>query len=98
GTIALVGRTENKQLNITLNTGLLGPSQAITAQVNLASEKLAANVETTLNNADLTTLMRMILPQTTVKITGTATGSLKASGNLLDEDGYFSAGGLHGTA
>ncbi len=98
GTLALVGRTENKQLNITLTTGLFGPPQTIAAQVNLASEKLAANVETTLNNADLTALLKMILPQTSVKISGLATGSLKLNGNLLDEDGYFSASGLQGTA
>ncbi len=98
GTLALVGRTENKQLNITLTTGLLGPSQAITAQVNLGSERLAANVETTLNNADLTTLMGMLLPQAGVKLSGRATGTLKATGNLLDEDGYFSARGLEGSA
>ncbi len=98
GTLALAGRTENKQLTITLTTGLFGPSQVIAAQVNLGSEKLAANVETTVANADLTDLLRMILPQTTVKISGLATGVLKLSGNLLDEDGYFSAAGLEGTA
>ncbi|MDQ6652071.1 MAG: translocation/assembly module TamB domain-containing protein [Acidobacteriota bacterium] len=97
GTLALVGRTENKQLTITLTTGLLGPSQVIAAQVNLGSEKLAAHVETTITNADLTGLLKMLLPQTTVKISGLATGTLKASGNLLDEDG-FSAAGLEGTA
>jgi translocation and assembly module TamB len=97
GTLALVGRTENKQLNVTLTTGLFGPPQTITAQVNLGSEKLAANIETTLNNADLTGLLKMVLPQTDVKVTGRATGTLKASGNLLDEDGYFSKDGLHGT-
>ena len=98
GTLALVGRTENKQLNITLTTGLLGPAQVIAARVNLGSDKLAANIETTLNNADLTGLLRILLPQTSVNISGLATGTLKASGNLLDEDGYFSAGGLQGTA
>jgi len=99
GTVALVGRTENKQLNITLTSGVFGSTpQVIAAQVNLGSDELAANVETTLNNADLTGLLKMLLPQTTVKISGLATGTLKASGNLLDEDGYFSAGGLQGTA
>lgn len=98
GTLALVGRTENRQLNITLTTGLLGPSQSVTAQVNLASERLAANVETTLTNADLTTLLGMVLPQAGVKLSGRATGTLKATGDLLDEDGYFSAGGLEGVA
>ena len=65
---ALVGRTENKQLNITLTTGLFGSTpQVVAAQINLGSEKLAANVETTLNNADLTGLLKMLLPQTTVQ-------------------------------
>ncbi|HBB87491.1 MAG TPA: hypothetical protein DC047_07750, partial [Blastocatellia bacterium] len=80
-----------------LTTGLFGPPQTIAAQVNLGSEKLAANIETTLNNADLTGLLKMVLPQTDVKFTGRASGTLKASGNLLDEDGYFSKDGLHGT-
>jgi translocation and assembly module TamB len=99
GTLALVGRTENKQLNITLTTGVFGSTpQVISAQVNLGSDRLAANVETTLNNADLTSLLKMILPQTTVNISGLATGTLKLSGNLLDEDEYFSTAGLQGTA
>lgn len=98
GTLALVGRTENQQLNITLTTGLLGPAQTIAARINLASERLESNVETTLNNADLTTLLGMVLPQAGVKLSGRATGTLRASGNLLDEDGYFSATGLEGTA
>ena len=99
GTLALVGRTENKQLNISLTTGLLGTTpQVVAAQINLNTERLTANVETTLNNADLSGLLKMILPQTNVKISGLATGTLKASGDLLDEDGYFSAGGLRGTA
>ncbi|MGI8836601.1 MAG: translocation/assembly module TamB domain-containing protein [Pyrinomonadaceae bacterium] len=97
GTLALAGRTENKQLNITLTTGMFGPSQVIAAQVNLGSEHLAANIDTTLNNADLTGLLKMSLPQNEVTITGRATGTLKASGNLLDEDGYFSKDGLRGT-
>jgi translocation and assembly module TamB len=99
GALALAGRTENKQLNITLTTGLLGSvPQAIAAQINLASEKLTANVETNLNNADLTGLLNMMFPQATVKLSGLATGTLKASGNLLDEDDNFSVAGLQGTA
>jgi translocation and assembly module TamB len=98
GPIALVGRTENKQLNVTLTSELLGTPQVISAQVNLADEKLPATIETTFNNTDLTNLLSIILPQRTVKITGRATGSLTASGPLVDEDGYFSAGGLQGTA
>jgi translocation and assembly module TamB len=97
GTIALVGKTENRLLNVTLTTAVLGPSQVIAAQVNLANDSLPANVETTLNNADLTSLLGIVLPQTAVKLSGRATGTLKASGNLLDEDGYLSFTGLQGT-
>ena len=99
GTLALVGRTENKQLNITLTSGLFGAApQVVTANVNLGTEKLATSAETSLNNADLSGLLKMLAPQATFKITGLATGTLKASGNLLDEDGYFSTGGLSGSA
>ncbi len=98
GTLALVGRTENKQLNVTLTTGLLGEPQVVTAQVNLANPELPATVETNLNNADLTTLLQIALPQSAVKLSGRATGTLKANGNLIDEDGYFSIAGLQGTA
>jgi translocation and assembly module TamB len=99
GTLALAGRTENKQLSITLTTGIFGATpQVVAANIDLGSEKLAANIETTLNNADLTGLLKMLAPQATVDISGVATGTLKASGNLLDEDGYPSIGGLQGTA
>ena len=99
GTLALAGRTENKQLSITLTTGIFGATpQVIAANIDLGSEKLAANIETTLTNADLTGLLKMLLPQATVEISGLATGTLKASGNLLDEDDNFSQGGLQGTA
>ncbi|MGH9904613.1 MAG: translocation/assembly module TamB domain-containing protein, partial [Pyrinomonadaceae bacterium] len=98
GTLTLVGRTENKQLNVMLTTGLLGPSQTITAQVNLADEKLPASIETTLNNAELGNLLSILLPQSGVRIAGRATGTLKATGPLVDDDGYFSISGLEGTA
>jgi translocation and assembly module TamB len=98
GTLALSGKTENKQLNITFTTGLLGQSQVVAARVNLADPRLGSSLETTLNDADLTTLMGIILPQSTVKITGRATGTIKAAGNLVDEDNEFSLDGLQGSA
>jgi translocation and assembly module TamB len=98
GTLTLAGRTENKELSITLTTGVLGSPQVIAAKINLADENLSANVETTLNKVDLTTLLGMILPDAGVKLSGTATGTIKASGPLLDEDGYFSSSALQGTA
>ena len=98
GTLALVGRTENKQLSITLTSGLLGQPQVIAAKINLAGERLPATVETTLTNADLTKLLSIVLPSTTVRVSGLATGTIKASGDLLDEDGYFSIAGLTGSA
>ncbi|HVQ37827.1 MAG TPA: translocation/assembly module TamB domain-containing protein [Pyrinomonadaceae bacterium] len=98
GTLALVGRTENKQLNITLTTGLLGAPQVLAAQINLGDERLTANLETTLNKADLATVLKMLLPDAGVKLAGTATGTIKMSGSLLDEDGYFTSTGLQGSA
>src|SRR6201988_1511266 len=98
GTVALVGKTENQQLNITFTTGVLGPPQVVAAQVNLASPNLAANVETTFTNADLTNLFQIAMPGSAVRVTGRANGTIKASGNLLDEDQNFSLAGLSGTA
>ena len=98
GTVALVGKTENKQLDITFTTGVLGPPQVVAAQINLASPNLAANVETTFTNADLTNLFQIAMPGSTVRVTGRANGTIKATGNLLDDDQNFSLAGLSGTA
>ena len=98
GTIALSGKTENQQLNITLTSGLLGPPQVIAANINLASPALAARVETTFTNADLTNLFQIAIPRSGVRLSGTANGTIKAEGNLLDDDQNFSLAGLSGTA
>ena len=98
GTMALTGRTENQQLNLTLTSGILGTPQVVTAQVNLADEFLPAKINTTLTNADLTSLFRILVPASRVTISGRANGTITASGNLLDEDQYFSLSGLSGEA
>jgi translocation and assembly module TamB len=98
GTVALVGRTENRQLNINFTTGILGPPQVVAAQINLASPGLASTVETTFTNADLTNLFQIAMPGSAVRVTGRANGTIKASGNLLDEEASFSLAGLSGTA
>ncbi len=98
GTVALTGRTENRQLNINFTTGVFGPPQVVAAQINLASPALASSVETTFTNADLANLFQILMPGTGVRVTGRANGTIKASGNLLDEDAQFSLAGLTGTA
>src|SRR5215212_1769459 len=98
GTVALTGRTANQKLDVRLTTGLLGQDQVLAAQVDLASEGLAATLETTLTNADLTNLFQIALPRNTVRISGRANGTIRASGNLLDEDQNPSLAGLSGTA
>ena len=98
GDVTLVGRTENQQLNVTLTSGLLGSPQIVSAQVNLAGEHLPAKIETTLTNADLTNLFRILLPDSRVTVGGRANGTLQIAGDLLDEDGYLSLGGFTGTA
>jgi translocation and assembly module TamB len=98
GNVALVGRTENKHLNITLTSGILGQPQIVVAQINLGSERLSASVETTLTNADLTNLFQVLLPDSAVKVSGRANGTIKASGDLLDDDLNFTWANLTGTA
>jgi translocation and assembly module TamB len=104
GSLKLVGRTENKQLNITFTTsGLLGDApEVVTAHVDLSNEKLPATVESKLVNADLSRLFKMLLPASDIPVTGRANGELKLSGNLMIENAEgedeFSWRGLTGTA
>ncbi|HET6891250.1 MAG TPA: AsmA-like C-terminal region-containing protein, partial [Pyrinomonadaceae bacterium] len=98
GTLALEGKTQNQQLDVTLTTGLFGTDQVLTANVNLADESLPATIETNLNNVELANLFPIILPQSAVRITGRATGSLTAKGPLINDDGDLSISGLQGTA
>jgi translocation and assembly module TamB len=98
GTLTLVGRTENKQLSVRFTTGILGQPQVVSAQVDLSNERLPTTIETAFNATDLTPLFRLLMPQSNVKVTGRATGTLRASGNLTDEDVYPSLAGLQGTA
>jgi translocation and assembly module TamB len=88
GVVKLTGVTENKQLNVTFSTtGLLGDTpQLVTARVDLSNEKLPAVVESTINGADLTQVLKLILPETEVPVNGRATGTLKLAGNLMTEN------------
>ena len=104
GALKLVGVTENKQLNVTFTTtGLLGANpQTVTARVDLSNEKLPAVVESTITAADLTQVLKILLPETNVAVSGRATGTLKLSGNLMTENAQgeevFSWRGLTGSA
>ena len=114
GTVKLIGQTQDKQLNITLtSTGLLGDTpQLLTARVNLADEKLPATVESTITDADLTQLFKILMAsargneaanaQPEITVTGRASAQLKLSGNLMTENDQgeevLSWRGLTGTA
>jgi translocation and assembly module TamB len=103
GALTLVGRTQNKQLNVTFTTGLLGAQQqTVTARVDLSTKNLMTTVETTLTGADLTNLFTLFLPETDVRVTGRATGRLYAAGPLVTENAVgeeeYSLAGLQGTA
>lgn len=98
GTVALTGRTENKQLDIKLTTGLLGAPQEIAARVDLSNERLPATIRTTLTNADLTNLFQIAMPGAGVAMSGRVNGTIEASGNLIDDDDNFSFAGLSGKA
>ncbi|HEU4435469.1 MAG TPA: translocation/assembly module TamB domain-containing protein [Pyrinomonadaceae bacterium] len=98
GNVALVGRTENQRLSVSLTSSLLGAPQLVTAEVNLADEFLASKIDTTFTNADLTNLFQIALPGAAVRMSGRATGTISASGNLVDDDNNFSLAGLSGAA
>jgi translocation and assembly module TamB len=96
GTVALTGRTANKQLDIKLTTGLLGAPQEVLARVDLSNDRLPASIKTTLTNADLTNLFQIAMPGAAVAISGRVNGTIEASGNLIDDDDNFSLAGLSG--
>src|SRR5215216_2844523 len=98
GNVALTGRTQNQRLDITLTSGLLGQPQVVAARIDLSSDVLPATIETTLTNADLTNLFQIAMPRSAVRVSGRANGTIRASGNLLDDDDNFSLAGLSGEA
>jgi autotransporter translocation and assembly factor TamB len=99
GELTLVGRmTPDQKFNVELTTGLLGQPQVIRAQVDLTGENLPLTVETTLTGADLAPLFEALLPGQNVRVTGRATGSVRLSGGLFDDEGNFTASGLSGRA
>lgn len=95
GELSIVGRTtDDRKFNLELTTGLLGQPQVVRAVVDLTDEELPATIETTLTAVDLTQLFRTLLPASNVRVTGRATGSLRASGKLLGDDGLLGEGGV----
>ncbi|HEY0099641.1 MAG TPA: translocation/assembly module TamB domain-containing protein [Pyrinomonadaceae bacterium] len=102
GTLAIVGRTENQRFNLQLTTGILGQPQVVNAVVDLSNEDLNTTIETSLTNQDLTQLFATLMPNSNVRVTGRATGTLRAAGKLFGEneegERAFSLNGLRGTA
>jgi translocation and assembly module TamB len=95
-TFELHGRTENKQLKVTLKTDWL--DQAIAASIDLSNDHLPATIDAVVSGVDLTNILAFALPQTGVKLTGRASATVKVAGNLIDDDGEFSLTGLRGNA
>jgi len=99
GQLTLTGHmTEDQKFVAELTTGLLGQPQVVRATVDLAGENMPATVETTLTGADLTPLFAALLNNPNVRVTGRAVGTIRASGNLMDEEGAFTTAGLAGRA
>ena len=99
GQLTLVGHMDERQrFTADLTTGLLGQPQVVHAVVDLGSDNWTTTVETTLTNADLTPLFAALLNNPNVQVTGHATGTLRASGNLLNADGELTTGGITGRA
>jgi translocation and assembly module TamB len=100
GTLKLAGRTENNRFTLQLTTGILGGTtpQVVTAEVDLSNENLPTKISTSLAGVDLTQLFATLLPDAGVKVSGRATGTLQASGNIFDREEGFNFNALHGTA
>ena len=87
GGLTLVGRTENKQFNLNLATGILGAPQTIQARLDLTNQNLPFTAETSLNNADLSPLIAVFAPDAaTLGASARATGVLRLGGNLYEKD------------
>lgn len=100
GALALTGRTENNRFTLQLSTGILGGAQpqVVTAEVDLSNENLPTTLRTSLTGVDLTQLFATLLPDAGVKVSGRATGTLEAAGNIFDREEGFNFNALHGTA
>jgi translocation and assembly module TamB len=100
GALALTGRTENNRITLQLSTGILGGAQpqVVTAEVDLSNENLPTTIRTSLTGVDLSQLFATLMPGAGVKVTGRATGTLEAAGNIFDRNEGFNFNALHGTA
>jgi translocation and assembly module TamB len=97
GILKLTGRTEDRIFNLQLTSGLLGEPQTIAARVDLSNDRLPTSISASLSAANLTPLFATLLPQAAVRITGRATGTFTAEGNLIGDEG-FTYRGLSGAA
>jgi autotransporter translocation and assembly factor TamB len=87
GQLTLTGHmTQDQKFVVDLTTGLLGQPQVVHATLDLAGDNMPLTVETTLNAADLTPLFAALLNNPDVHVSGRATGTIRASGELLDEE------------
>ncbi|HWW77352.1 MAG TPA: hypothetical protein VNZ44_18260, partial [Pyrinomonadaceae bacterium] len=99
GQLTLTGHVDEHQKFVAeLTTGLLGQPQVVRATVDLAGEDLPLTVETNLTGADLTPLFAALLNNPNVRVTGRAVGTIRASGNLLSEEGESIGSAIAGRA
>jgi autotransporter translocation and assembly factor TamB len=99
GQLTLVGHmTPDQKFVADLTTGLLGQPQVVHATVDLGSDYFPTTVETTLTNADLTPLFAAVLNNPNVHVSGRATGTLRASGSLMNENDELTTAGITGRA
>lgn len=102
GEVAVVGATENQQLNASVNLNVGGQMQTLAANVNFADENLPFRAETVFNNTDLAPYIALARASDEIPITGRATGRVYLQGNLyaLKTDGTrgFTTDNLAGAA
>lgn len=97
GTVNFVGKTENQILRADLTANFEGQAQTITTTVNFADDNLPFRAETNFANTELAPFIALLQPPGSVAITGRATGSVVAEGNLY-ENKKFTTDNIKGTA
>jgi outer membrane protein assembly complex protein YaeT len=86
----------NGNVNVELVTGIAGASQTITANLALRSPGRPIEVTTELVNFELTPLLAAFAPALADTVTGTVSGTLRATGPLFNSADELSLAGLQG--
>lgn len=102
GNLSFSGRTTDRLLDATFESGDSSSGQTIRAKINFAEPKLRFSADSIFNKASLDPYISSIRAASNVAVTGRATGTIRLEGNLLAPDSNgelaFALNGLAGRA